>query len=229
MTMFAYRASCLAAATTLLIVGCGGGGGGESNTAIGSNSTPQTPNAPAASTALVPLIRYAGAKGTFQNLSLVMPASGILDLSLEGTAVRIFDANRNLVNESGYTPSNYQVRLAAGNYALELEYWSANELHAMVYSPALLPVEQLPVLTNGTYSSTINSTSYYRMSLAQESDLYFSGSGVDKTIYDTSMNIVKRLGESDRQIKLPAGQYVFKLYFWSSNNKSVNVTSAGLQ
>ena len=36
-----------------------------------------------------------------------MPANGILDLSLQGTRARIFDANRNMVNDSSATPSNY--------------------------------------------------------------------------------------------------------------------------
>ena len=124
---------------------------------------------------------------------------------------------------------NYQVQLAPGSYVVELEYWSANELHAMAYSPALLPVEQLPMLKNGAYSSTIQTTSYHRVSFARETDLYFSGLGVNKTVYDTGMNLVKHLGESDQQVKLTAGQYVVKLHFWSSNTKSVNVTSAGLQ
>lgn len=226
-TMFSYRASCLAAATVLLSVGCGGGGG-ESSPA--TSAPPQTqPQQPAASTTLVPLTRYTGAKGTFQSLSLVLPASGILDLSLQGTRARIFDANRNMLNDSSATPSNYQVQLAPGSYVVELEYWSANELHAMAYSPALLPVEQLPMLKNGAYSSTIQTTSYHRVSFAQETDLYFSGLGVNKTVYDTGMNLVKHLGESDQQVKLPAGQYVVKLHFWSSNTKSVNVTSPGLQ
>jgi hypothetical protein len=114
------------------LTGCGGGGG---------DTTPVTPNGQSSSaySELTPLTRYTGPKNTFQRVALTMPADGVVNFSLIGVRVRIFDASMRFIEESSYTPdTTYLANLSAGKYIVEFEYWSSNTRDAVIYSPALL-------------------------------------------------------------------------------------------
>jgi len=203
-----------------------GGGGGDTN-----QSTVVTPPNVVANQ-IVPLTRYAGETGTFEKVNLTMPVGGVLDLSLQGTRVRIFDTALNVVGQATFTPwGEYQKTLEAGAYVVEFEYWSANAKNAVVYSPSLLAFGNLPQLRNAAYSSGVNTSTYHRASFATTSKIDFAGSGTSITIFDSSMKIIDATNSGSSSyspVTLPAGDYVFKFMFWSSNTKSVSVTSPGL-
>ena len=206
------------------LTACGGGGGDTNQSAAGTQ-----PNVTV--NQLVPLARYAGATGTFQKVNLTMPAGGILDLSLQGTRVRIFDTAMNVVGQATFTPwGAYQKALEPGAYVIEFEYWSANAKNAVVYSPTLLAFGSLPQLRNAAYTAGENTTTYHKASFASTAIVNFAGSGTSITIFDSNMNIVDETNSggtpSYSPVTLPAGDYVFKFMFWSSNTKSVSVTSA---
>lgn len=205
------------------------GGGGSDNT--GQDNVETQPNA--SKNQLIPLARYAGGVGEFQKFNLTMPIGGILDLSLQGTRVRIFDNAMNVVGQATFTPwGDYQKALEAGAYVVEFEYWSANAKNAVAYSPSLLAFGNLPELRNAVYSPGENTTTYHRASFATTSKIDFAGSGTSITIYDSNMKLFDETNRggtpSYSPVTLPAGDYVFKFMFWSSNSKSVSVTSPAL-
>ena len=206
-----------------LLSACGGGGSGDA----GQGTVGTQPSVP--TNQLVPLDRYTGPTSAFQQVNLTMPVRGILDFSLIGTRVRIFDPAMNLVGQSSYTPgTTYQEILAAGAYVVEFEYWSANSRDAVAYSPTLLSFGNLPQLRNAVYSSSVNTTTYHRASFATTSRIDFSGSGTYIAIFDSNMNIVNDVGSSHSPATLPVGDYIFKIMFSSSNSRSVSITSPGL-
>lgn len=205
------------------LTACGGGGGGDA-----SQTSPGIPT-----NQLSPLERYTGPMGAFRRLDLTMPVSGIVDFSLHGTNIRIFDTAMNVVGQEGFTPwGTYRKPLEAGAYVVEFQYWSANAKYAVAYSPALLAFGNLPQLRNAAYSSGENTTTYHRASFATTSTIDFAGSGTSITIYDSQMNLVDATNSggtpSWSPVTLPAGDYVFKFMFWSSNSKSVSITSSAL-
>jgi hypothetical protein len=201
---------------------CGGGGGGGD---AGQGTVGTQPSAP--TNQLVPLTKYSGATGDFQRVNLTMPVSGILDLSLQGTSVRIFDTAMNVVGQATFTPwGEYQKTLESGTYIVEYQYWSSNAKNAVAYSPALLAFGNLPQLRNAVYSSSENTTTYLRASFATTARIDYAGSGVSITVFDSTMKLVSTTNSSP--VTLPAGDYVFKFMFWSSNSKSISITSAGL-
>lgn len=187
----------------------------------------------AATNQLVPLARYAGAVGTFQKVNLTMPAGGVLDLALHGTNVRIFDASMNIVGQAKFSPvGEYQKALEPGAYVIEFEYWSGNAKYAVTYSPTLLAFGNLPQLRNTVYSTGEITTTYHKASFATPATINFAGSGTSITIYDSNMKLVDATNSggtpSYSPVTLPAGDYVFKFMFWSSNSKSVSITSSAL-
>lgn len=215
----------LAGLCLLAFLGACGGGGGGSDT--GQSIVAPQPSVP--TNQLVSLTRYTGPTKTFQKIDLMMPANGILDFSLIGTRVRLFDSTMKLVGESSYTPgTTYQVNLMAGAYIVEYEYWSANSRDAVAYSPTLLAFGNLPQLKNAVYSSGDNTTTYYRASFATSSRVDVSGSGAYIDILDANMKMVNTMGSSYSPVTLPAGDYIFKIMFSSSNARSVSITSPGL-
>lgn len=208
------------------LTACGGGGGDADQSTIGTQ-----PNLPI--NQLVPLARYTGGTGTFQKVNLTMPVGGVLDLSLQGTSVRIFDTAMNVVGQATFTPSGeYQKPLEAGAYVVEFEYWSANAKNAVAYSPTLLAFANLPQLRNAAYSTGENTTTYHKASFTTTTKIDFAGSGTSITIFDSNMKLVDATNSggtpSYSPVTLPAGDYVFKLMFWSSNSKYVTITSASL-
>ena len=214
---------CMAA----LLSACGGGGSNDV-----SQDTVETPPS-TSKDQLAPLTRYTGTTGEFQKFNLKMPVGGILDLSLQGTRVRIFDKAMNVVGQATFTPwGEYQKTLEAGAYVVEFEYWSANAKNAVAYSPSLLAFGNLPQLRNAVYSPGENTTTYHRASFATTSKIDFAGSGTSITIYDSNMKLFDETNRggtpSDSPVTLPAGDYIFKFMFWSSNSKSVSVTSPAL-
>ena len=205
-----------------LLSACGGGGSGDA----GQGTVGTQPSVP--TNQLVPLARYTGPTGTFQQVNLKMPVSGIVDFSLQGTNVRIFDTAMNPVGQGSFTPwGTYQKNLVAGAYVVEFQYWSANSKHAIVYSPTLLAFGDLPQLRNAVYSSDVTTTTYYRASFATASTINSAGSGTEIGILDSNMNIVNYLALNS-SVTLPAGDYIFRFMFWSANSKSVSITSPGL-
>lgn len=210
------------------IAACGGGGGGGNaeQTTVGTQ-----PNVTA--NQLIPLAKYTGATGTFQKVNLTMPAGGILDLSLHGTNVRIFDAALNVVGQATFTPwGEYQKALAPGAYVIEFQYWSANTKNAVAYSPTLIAFGNLPQLRNSTYSTGESTTTYHKASFAATSKIDFAGSGTSITIFDANMKLVDSTNSggtpSYSPVTLPPGDYIFKFLFWSSNSKSVSIASTAL-
>lgn len=208
------------------LTACGGGGGDADQSTVGTQ-----PNV--AANQLVPLARYTGATGTFQKVNLTMPAGGSLDLSLQGTRVRIFDAALNVVGQAAFTPwGEYQKALEPGAYVIEFEYWSANAKNAVAYSPTLLAFGNLPQLRNAVYSTGEPTTTYHKASFATTATINFAGNGTSITIFDSNMKFVDGTNSggtpSYLPVTLPAGDYVFKFMFWSSNSKSVSITSAAL-
>lgn len=209
-----------------LLTACGGGGGDAGQSTSGTQ-----PNV--AANQLVPLARYTGATGTFQKVKFTMPTGGVLDFSLQGTRVRIFDTALNVVGQATFTPwGQYQKTLEPGSYEIEFEYWSANAKNAVTYSPALLAFGNLPKLRNAAYSSSENTTTYHSASFSTAATINFAGSGTSITIFDSDMRVVDETNSggtpSYSPVTLPAGNYVFKFLFWSSNSKSVSVTSNAL-
>ena len=209
------------------LTACGGGGGGDTSQ---TNSSVQPITA---TNQLVPLANYAGATGTFQKVNFTMSAGGVLDLALQGTNVRIFDTAMNVVGQATFTPwGGYQKALEPGAYVIEFEYWSANAKNAVAYSPTLLAFGNLPQLRNTAYSSGANTTTYHRASFATTAKIDFTGSGTSIAIFDSNMKLVDATNSggtpSYSPVTLPAGDYVFKLMFWSSNSKSVSITSSAL-
>ena len=187
----------------------------------------------AATNQLVPLARYAGATGTFQKVNLTMPAGGVLDLALHGTNVRIFDAAMNVVGQAKFSPwGEYQKALEPGAYVIEFQYSSSNAKYAVAYSPTLLAFGNLPQLRNAVYSTSEITTTYHKASFATPAKINFAGSGTSVTIYDSNMQLVDATNSggtpSYLPVTLPAGEYVFKLMFWSGNSKSVSITSSAL-
>lgn len=205
-----------------LLSACGGGGSDDP----GQGTVGTQPSVP--TNQLVPLARYTGPASSFQKVNLTMPVRGILDFSLQGTNVRIFDPAMNLVGQGNEQTTIYQENLAAGAYVVEFQYWSANSRNAVAYSPALLAFGDLPQLRNAIYSASENSTTYHRASFATTSRIDFAGSGTAITIFDSNMNLVKTKGDLYSPETLPAGDYIFKFKFWSSNSKSISITSPGL-
>jgi hypothetical protein len=204
------------------LTACGGGGGDPLPT------TPSVPTNPATNE-FAPLTRYSGPTGTFQRLNLTMKTDGIVDFSLIGVKTRIFDTSMRLIEESSYSPdTTYLVNLPAGSYVVEYEFWSANSRDAVAYSPALLNFGSLPQLKNAVYSSSENTTTFYRASFATESTVNFSGQGVYIAVLRSDMSLVYNIGSSFEPKILPAGDYVFHLKFLSSNSRSVSITSTGL-
>lgn len=208
------------------LTACGGGGGDADQSTVGTQ-----PNLPI--NQLVPLTRYTGGTGAFQKVNLTMPVGGVLDLSLQGTRVRIFDTAMNVVGQATFTPwGQYQKVLEAGAYVVEFEYWSANAKNAVAYSPTLLAFGKLPQLRNAAYSTNENTTTYHKASFATTAKIDFAGSGTTVTIFDSNMKLVDATNNGGSSsylpVTLPAGDYVFKFMFWSSNSKSVSVTSAAL-
>ena len=209
-----------------LLTACGGGGGDAGQNNVGTQSN-------VAANQLVPLARYTGATGTFQKVNFTMPTGGILDFSLQGTRVRLFDSALNVVGQATFTPwGQYQKTLEPGSYEIEFEYWSANAKNAVTYSPTLLAFGVLPRLRNAAYSSSENTTTYHSASFATTATINFAGSGTSITIFDSDMNLVDETNSggtpSYSPVTLPAGDYVFKLMFWSSNSKSVSISSTSL-
>ena len=207
---------------SIFLSGCGGGGQDAPQT-----MTSAQPNQ--AINQLVSLARYTGPQQTFQTVDLTMPTGGIVDFSLIGVRVRIFDSAMRLIEESSYTPdTTYLVNLPAGKYIVEYEYWSSNSRDAVAYSPVLLAFGLLPQLKSEVYSSGENTTTFYRASFATASTVSFSGQGVYIAVLRSDMSLAYNIGSSYSPITLPAGDYVFHLKFSSSVARSVSITSPDL-
>ena len=158
-----------------------------------------------------------------------MPVNGVIDFSLIGVRVRIFDTGMRLVAESSYTPdTTYLVNLTAGKYTVEYEYWSSNTRDAVAYSPALLSFGSLPQLRSGVHSSSGNTTTFHSASFSTDSVVSFSGQGVYIAVLRSDMSLANNIGSSYSPISLPPGDYVFHLKFSSSVSRSVSITSPAL-
>ena len=199
------------------LTGCGGGGDSTSSTGSVDNGQSQT--------ALLVNNNYTGSTGSAKMIDFTMPNDGVIDFSLLGTEVSIYDPSLTLLHSTSGEVRDKQFPLMAGSYKLKFYFWSANSKHAAVYSPSLLNPINLPLLKNQTYSTSTSKSDYFILRMPMDGNIEFSGTGTNVSIYDLSMNKKNSDIENDGPISLLAGDYIVKFLFWSANSKSMTVYS----
>lgn len=195
----------------LALASCGGGGGGGGGDGGGSSSGGSSGGGgavtPPPATTLVVNSNYTGTSGASTMLDFTMPIDGIVDFSLKGTEVTIYDQSLSPLFETSGDIRDTQFPLTAGTYKLKFYFWSANSRHGAAYSPALLSPLNLPILQNNTYSSTTSRSDYFLLRMQADGNIDFSGLGTNVSIYDLSMSKTHNNIENTGPVSLLAGNY----------------------
>ena len=140
---------------------------------------------------------------------LTLQSSAIIDFTenYSGSIITIYDTDMNqLYQVTGWETKN----IAAGSYIVKIynEYSSSS---MTIYSPQLDDYNNFPQLINGNYGT--ENTSFYYLTLQSPTIIDFTEnySGSIINIYDTDMNQLYRVTNSEAR-NIAAGSYIVKIY-----------------
>ncbi len=147
----------------------------------------------------------------------------------------VYDTNLNpLYNSDGVSQLTLSSLVKQGNYIIKIIYGSSSEIN--IFSPSMQSIEELPSMTNGTYSG--KGTKFYKLLVKENGNIqadflrdYDASTWSYAYVYDTNLNPLYESGGVSRlsiNNLNKAGIYVIKVIYGMTDNK-LTITSNVLE